>query len=241
MPRYEIMRHMIKPNLGLISCRQISSETWQHVFISEGITDDCYVSNKTKERGYLFPLYLFNGDNKTANLHPTILDDLTKKYEQSISPEEIFYYIYGVLYSKNYRIKYIEFLKRDFPRIPFPKDLPSFNHLAQLGKELIYLHLMKKQLPSTIKYEVSGSNNVESIKYSDGKLYINNLQYFDNIPDCVWEFHIGGYQVLDKWLKSRKKRELSVQEILHFIQIVEVLKETIRIMNEIDKIPFLPE
>lgn len=241
MPRYEIMRHLIKPNIGMISCRQISSENWQHIFVTEGITDDCYVSNKTKERGYLFPLYLYNEEIKQSNLHPTILKDLTKNYAHPISPEAIFYYVYGILHSKIYRTKYIEFLKRDFPRIPFTTDYSKFSEIARMGKELVELHLMKKQFPPTIKYEITGSNNVESVKYTNGKLYINKTQYFDNIPNNVWNFYIGGYQVLDKWLKSRKKRELSVQEILHFIQIVEVLKETIRIMEEIDKINFLTD
>jgi hypothetical protein len=129
----------------------------------------------------------------------------------------------------------------DFPRIPIVKEYQVFSSLSELGIKLIELHLMKKQFPPMIKYEIAGSNTVDSVKYNDGKLYINKTQYFDNIPENVWNFHIGGYQVLDKWLKSRKKRELSVQEILHFIQIVEVLKETIRIIDEIDKIDFLPK
>jgi predicted helicase len=241
-PRYEIMQHMLKPNLGLHTCRQLSGENWQHILISEGITDDCYVSNKTKERGYLFPLYRYQADGtRHYNIDPILLENLSAIYAREISPEEIFYYTYGVLYSQKYRSKFTEFLKIDFPRIPFTQQYSTFLELSRLGKYLIELHLMKKQQPPSIKYEVPGSKNVESVKYTDGKLFINQTQYFENIPENVWNFCIGGYLVLDKWLKSRKKRELSVQEILHFIQIVEVLRQTIRIMDEIDKIDFLPK
>lgn len=99
---------------------------------------------------------------------------------------------------------------------------------------------MRKQLPPTVRYEIAGSNTVESVKYQDNKILINKIQYFNGISEKVWNFHIGGYQVLEKWLKSRMKRELSIQEIMQFIQIVEVLNETIKIMDKIDQMDFLP-
>lgn len=190
---------------------------------------------------YLFPIYRYDNGKKMFNINTDLSRELEELYKTTISEIDIFYYIYGILHSRIYRTKYSEFLKIDFPRIPFVKEYNRFDELSRLGKELSDLHLMKKQFPPTVKYEISGSNSVETPKYTDGKLYINKTQYFGNIPESIWNFHIGGYQVLDKWLKSRKKRELSVQEILHFIQIVEVLKETSRIMDEIDKIDFLPE
>jgi predicted helicase len=143
------------------------------------------------------------------------------------------------LHSEEYRKRYTELLSIDFPRIPFTDNLSIFNQLAKMGEELVELHLMKKSFPPAVKYEVSGSNSVDCVKYLEGRVYINHTQYFDNVPENVWNLHIGGYQVLDKWLKNRKKRELSVREILHFIQVIEVLKETIRIMNEINEIHFL--
>jgi predicted helicase len=244
MPRHEIMRNMIKPNLAIHTCRQISGGDWQHVLVSDCIADDCYVSNKTKERGYIFPLYLYkeNQDDEVrqCNINSIIISNLEERFLRDIQPDDIFYYVYGVLHSKKYRKRYVEFLKRDFPKIPFTDDYVKFTQIASLGKSLVELHLEREQLPPTIKYEIFGNNKVESIKYVSGKLYINKTQYFDNISEDIWNFHIGGYQVLDRWLKYRKNRELSDQEILHFIQIVEILKETIRLMNEIDKINLLP-
>jgi predicted helicase len=239
MPRPETMQNMLKPNIAIQTCRQISGSNWQHVLVTEGITDDCYVSNRTKERGYVFPLYVYGEDGtKKPNISEELLKELFEKYSTNVLPETLFDYIYGVLFSENYRKKYVELLKFDFPRIPFTSDYSRFLKMSQLGQNLIELHLMKKLLPPKVKYEIPGSNNVEFVKFSDGKISINSSQYFEGIPENVWNFYIGGYQVLFNWLKSRIKRELSVQEILSFIQIVEILKETIGIMEEIDKIDF---
>ncbi len=241
MPRYEIMKSMLKQNIGLYTCRQISGENWQHILITDKITDDCYVSNKTKERGYLFPLFSYLDDGtRLYNLNEKMIKELNKLYSREIPQEDIFFYIYGLLQSKKYRKRYEEFLKRDFPRIPFPNDYFNFIEISQLGKELADLHLMQKQRQSSVKFEISGSNIIELIKYSDSKVYINKIQYFDGIPENIWNYYVGSYHVLDKWLKYRKDKELTVHEILHFIQIVEVIKCTLRIMEEIDKIDFLP-
>jgi predicted helicase len=230
-----------KTNLCLITPRQIGTSSYRHTFITEFVANDCLLSNISKEADYAFPLYLYSNGERQLNLNPLFIEKIHDQYNETITPESILAYIYAVLHSQKYRALFLNLLKLDFPRIPIVKEYQVFSSLSELGTQLIELHLMKKQFPPTIKYEISGSNTVDSVKYNDGKLYINKTQYFDNIPENVWNFHIGGYQVLDKWLKSRKKRELSVQEILHFIQIVEVLKETIRIMNEIDKIDFLPK
>jgi predicted helicase len=239
MPRPEVMSHMIKGNIGLLfHKREELLIPYAHFFVTNQIVEHCCLSIKTT--CYLAPLYLYNADKKTDNINPAILKDLSEKFSHEISPEDIFYYIYGVLHSWNYRTKYAEFLKRDFSRIPFTKDYIIFTKIARFGKDLVELHLMKKQLPPTIKYEIAGSNSVDNVKYLDGKVFINKTQYFDVVPENVWNFYIGGYQVLDKWLKSRKKRELTVPEIMLFIQIVEILKETIGLMNEIDKIDFYP-
>ena len=240
MPRPELMQNMLNENVALITSRLTKGETFKHAYVSQTISEVILLSSKTSNNAFVFPLYRYENNHKLANINEKLIEQLKEGYGCQITPEQIFYYIYGVVHSEKYRKKYTDLLRIDFPRIPFTTDFSIFTQLAKLGKELVELHLMKKQLPPTVKYEVAGSNNVESVKYLDGKLYINKTQYFDNVPENVWIFNIGGYQVLDKWLKSRKKRELSVQEILHFIQIVEVLKETIRIMDEIDKIDFLP-
>jgi len=239
-PRFEIMKEMLQENLGIITVRQVAEGIFNHALVTEDIVDN-RLMRSNKGICYLFPLYRYDDGKRITNVNSSLMNELKIQYSNEISATDFFSYVLGILHSQKYRTKYSEFLKIDFPRIPFTSDYSIFTKIAQLGKQLTELHLMKKQLPPTVKYEVSGSNNVESVKYLDGKLYINKTQYFNNVPENVWNFHIGGYQVLDKWLKSRKKRELSVQEILHFIQIVEVLKETIRIMDEIDKIDFLPE
>jgi predicted helicase len=241
-PRDLLINHIAgKNNLSLIIPRQIGTSSYRHAFISELVANDCLLSNISKEADFAFPFYLHSNGERQLNLNPLFVEKIHNQYNETITPESILAYIYAVLHSQKYRTLFLNFLKLDFPRIPIVKEYQVFSSLSELGTQLIELHLMKKQFPPTIKYEISGSNSVESVKYTDGKLYINKTQYFDSIPENVWNFYIGGYQVLDKWLKSRKKRELSVQEILHFIQIVEVLKETIRIMDEIDKIDFLPE
>ena len=238
MPRPEIMKDMLKGNIGLISVRQVAEGIFNHVLVTQGIIESrVMLSNKGID--YLFPIYHYENGKQIININSKLFTELQSKYRNEVTELEIFYYIYAILYSRDYRTKYAEFLKIDFPKIPFVANYSVFIEIARLGKDLTELHLMKKQLPPTVKYEIAGSNRVESVKYIDGKVYINKIQYFDGVLENVWNFRIGGYQVVDKWLKSRMKRELSVQEILHFIQIIEVLNETIKIMDKIDEISLL--
>jgi predicted helicase len=235
--RSEVMKHMLKENLGLITVRQVKAgEVWQHCWISDGIIESSYISNKTSEINYLFPLYLYSDFEKKANIDPDIYKTLSEKYNKELTPEEIFYYIYAIFYSPTYRKRYGEFLQFDFPRIPFIDNYEIFKKLAELGKELVELHLMRKRLPTKVKFDVIGSNVVEKVKYENGKVWINKEQYFDGVPEEIWDFYIGGYQVLDKWLKSRKNRKLESKDIEQFLQIVEIISETIRLMKEIDKV-----
>jgi predicted helicase len=261
MPRGEVMRHMLsdQKNFSLISCRQIISGSWAHVFLSNVITDDSFVSNKTKERGYLFPLYLYNDTgnkkpNKNQNNHlfvnepqaqynerrenfaPKFRAFIDRKYGHHYEPEEILGYIYAVLHSPTYRRKYAEFLKIDFPRIPLVDDRKTFETLAALGWGLVQAHLLK-DIPGQPQVEITkGSDLVEKPTYNgpEQRLYINPKQYFAPVPEDVWNFHIGGYQVLDKYLKSRKGRELSLDEIENVMNVVKVLRFTIDRMQEID-------
>jgi len=246
-----------KENLCLGIGRQglaVQDPLWSLVTISEKPID----ANIFRRGGVnIFPLYLYSEENKITlkklNLNGQFLEYIETKYgvvcgikdesgtKNFLKSENIIYYIYAILHSIKYRTMFRDFFETEPPRIPFPNEYSTFKNVSKLGEELVNLHLLKKQLPPTIKYEISGSNVVNSIKYADEKVFINKTQYFDGVPENVWKFFIGGYVVLDKWLKERKNRELAVQEILHFIQIVEILKETIRLMNEIDKITFLPE
>ena len=180
----------------------------------------------------------------------TGLDDTDKESPNTFAPIDILDYIYAVLHSPNYREKYKEFLKIDFPRVPFPTTLSGFRTLTALGAELRQIHLLESETIENYitEYPEDGNNVVVKPRYeinpvrvlnSDrvvGKVHINDSQYFDNVPEVAWNFYIGGYQPAQKWLKDRKGRELSYEDILHYQKIIVALSETDRIMKEIDTI-----
>ena len=156
---------------------------------------------------------------------------------EGVGSKNIFYYIYAVLYSNIYRTKYAEFLKIDFPRIPFTKDYKLFIQLGKLGKQLADLHLLhsddlRKVIP---KFPFTERKKVDKIIYEDGKVWINNEQYFDGVKENVWKYQIGGYQACEKWLKDRKERTLTFEEIQTYLKIVTALSKTIKLQKEIDK------
>ena len=178
----------------------------------------------------------FEGKTRLENLAPPFRKEIDAKYGKHYSPEDILGYIYAILHSPLYRAKYQEFLKIDFPRIPLVDDRETFEILSELGQELLQAHLLK-MIPTEPKVEVNkGGFEVEKSAYDkkQQRLYINNDQYFSPIPKEVWEFHVGGYQVLDKYLKSRKGRTLSLDEIENIQNIVKVLAFTIAQMQKID-------
>jgi predicted helicase len=164
--------------------------------------------------------------------------EVRPEFRATFAPIDILDYIYAVLHSPAYREKYKEFLKIDFPRVPYPKDLAAFWKLIALGGELRQIHLLESPVVEKFitQYPVDGNNKVEKIKYEDKKVFINETQYFDHVPAMAWEFYIGGYQPAQKWLKDRKGRELTFDDILHYQKVVVALSETDRIMKEIDKI-----
>ncbi|MDD1609393.1 MAG: hypothetical protein LUO95_01950, partial [Methylococcaceae bacterium] len=165
----------------------------------------------------------------------------------TFAPIDLLDYIYAVLHSPSYRATYKEFLKIDFPRVPYP-DKASFWQLVKLGGELRQLHLLETKVGnaySTASYPIDGDNcitrklNKHDFEIIDtenqlGRVWINNSQYFDNIPLTAWEFYIGGYQPAQKWLKDRHGRVLNHEDILHYSKIIKALIETARIMQEID-------
>ena len=234
----KIMNNILdKDNLSLISNRQVKAGNWNHVFISNKIIESSFVSNKTGEIGTNFPLYLYTEDgSKITNLKKEIINEI-EKIVGKVSPENVFDYIYAVLHSPNYREKYKEFLKIDFPRVQYPKDAKQFKAFAALGKELRELHLLESPKVSQFitTYPVGGTNLVEKVTYKDGKVFINKDQYFGNVPELAWNFYIGGYQPAQKWLKDRKGRVLVNADIEHYQKVIVALKETERIMGEIDK------
>ncbi|HIH96881.1 MAG TPA: DNA methyltransferase, partial [Thermoplasmata archaeon] len=153
---------------------------------------------------------------------------------------EIFYYIYAVLYSPTYRKRYDEFLKIDFPRIPLPTDQEQFKNLSERGKELVELHLLKHPLLSEtgVGFPVSGTNEVEKVRY-DGeneRVYFNKTQYFEGISKEVWEYRIGAYQVLMKYLKDRKGRKLLGEEIEHYMRVAKAIGRTIEVQGKVEEV-----
>jgi predicted helicase len=250
---------MLHDNLGLITVRQVAEGIFDHAYCSDTIVES-RITLSNKGIAYLFPLYLCSEkDNpksrssgstfmlfepkadyevKKPNLSPTIIEQLLKNYKRTHSPEQIFFYIYAVLYSNIYRTKYAEFLKIDFPRVPFPKSYKLFIKMSAYGKRLVDLHLLKSvDLKSkSIKLQGKGEKKVEKIKYEKRKVFINKAQYFEGIAPEVWEYQIGGYQVCDKWLKERKGITLSLNDIKHYCEVITAIQKTIEIQKAIDKI-----
>lgn len=245
-PRREMYQHLSDDNITLITCRQQSSFPFQHVYMTRLLSDMCSISSQTKETGYMFPLFVKkqNIDGSLAII-PNYNEQEYAKFEtiikETINPLELLSYVYAVLHSKTYRDTYRDLLKIDFPRIPYPKDAEQFHRLAEKGAELRKLHLMEDAgtWKTGISFPVVGENNenpVESISFSDGKVYINKTQYFGNVSELAWNFYIGGYQPAQKWLKDRKGRKLEWEDIIHYGRIIYALNETDRIMEEIDEI-----
>lgn len=193
---------------------------------------------------YCMPLWIYAGagaldnDDKHVNFSDEVLEKIESCLGSSVSPQELFDYIYAVLHCNSFRQTYKEFLKSDFPRIPYPKDAEYFHCLAGKGTELRKLHLMEDAAswPMTVSFPIEGDNLVEKLEYKDGKTWINKSQYFGNVSELAWNFFIGGYQPAQKWLKDRKGRILDYQDILHYGHIIYAQTETDRIMKEIDEI-----
>jgi predicted helicase len=157
-----------------------------------------------------------------------------------LTPEDIFHYAYGVFHSPGYRSRYVEFLKIDFPRLPLTGNLELFRALARLGGELVALHLLESpKLDKPIAEFIGGRNpEVEKLSWSKNTVWLDKAQTtgFKGVREDVWNFHIGGYQVCEKWLKDRKGRILSPDDIAHYQKVVVALAETIRLMGEIDEV-----
>lgn len=270
-PQPKTMKHIVTgKNLGLVIGRQgqvVGNMPWNLIYITQNITDfNLYY----RGGGMLFPIYLYPKYNeqqtieeipkRTSNLNLDILNEIANKLDltftnekkllkNTFAPIDILDYIYAVLHSPTYREKYKEFLKIDFPRVPYPKDQNTFWKLVKLGSEIRQLHLLespKVEEPIT-NYTGDGDNVItrkltktdigyEATSATHGKVWINDTQYFDNVPLLAWEFYIGGYQPAQKWLKDRKGRVLEFEDIFHYSKIIVSLTETHRVMQEIDSI-----
>jgi predicted helicase len=266
MPRSEVMQHMLEgDNLAMIVPRQHKDEfgAWATKAIGTHKSVAAYDIN------YYFPLYLQSTtrpadvshdkknrwvammlfepkdfyDAKKPNVNPEIVDSLAQTYSKRPTPENIFHYIYAVLYSPAYRAKYSEFLRMDFPRIPFTADAKRFGKLAGLGEQLVGLHLLRSQeLDSpTCRFDGEGDGRIgkdrkTGLRYdaAEKRVSINATQGFAPVPETVWTYRIGGYQTCEKWLKDRKERHLELEDIRTYCRMVTALGRTIELQQRID-------
>jgi predicted helicase len=266
---YKCNRNALKDNYIFLTTSKNRQLSLGYFFISKVLTDRHFLDSAADSMS-VFPLYLYPEESnqqiikdtteRIPNLNLELVKDITKKLvltftnekeetKGTFAPIDILDYIYAVLHSPTYREKYKEFLKIDFPRVPYPKDEKTFWELVKLGKEVREIHLLDspKVEDYITSYPKDGNNTITTkIAKKDwelideqnqlGRIWINEEQYFDNVPVIAWEFYIGGYQPAQKWLKDRKGRELKVEDILHYQKIIVALSETNRIMQEIDKI-----
>ena len=254
-PRHDVMRHLRQDNLALSVCRLVKGPVWQHALITDKITENSYISNRTSEAGHTFPLYLYPkpGELKilterSLNLNLDFLKTFSERLAlprtapsglpEGVSPEEILAYIYAILYSPTYRERYYDFLKHGFPRVPLPQDIEHFRKLSVLGGELIDWHLLKvgNGGPPRHRFEGEGEGVVSQVRYVDGGVWINPTQHFTDVPVDVWDYEIGSYQVCEKWLKDKKGSVLSRDEVRQYRSILVAVAKTLRLMEEIDEV-----
>ncbi|WP_302367365.1 type ISP restriction/modification enzyme [Brachyspira aalborgi] len=245
--RIKIMKHFIdKENIGLVFTRIVTSQKFHHAFISDKIIDQHVNSG----RDYIAPLYLYEENSKgefkwrlpasgvEKSYKPNWTDSFKEFLKNYISdnPKEILNYIYAILYSPTYRENYKEDLKYDYPRIPFTKDKNIFDRLQKLGDELIDLHLLKKVPQSNAGYPNKGEHKISYSKYNEveKRLYINEKQYFENVKKEVYNYSIGGYKPIEKYIKAREI--LTLKDISHLIKVIAVIERTIYLQEEIDKV-----
>ncbi len=257
--RFDVMKNFIhKDNIGIVTARSNKSGIeCSHFFITNSLVEAKCGERTTQSS--VFPLYLYKEnmgqEERIVNFKKELYDKIAKslnylpcyddnvlidpisEYNGVLYPQALFDYIYAVLHSPSYRERYKEFLKIDFPRIPYPTDWEKFRDLAELGEELRQLHLMEDMPSKTgVTFPVAGSLQVDCYRWQDNRVYINAEQYFDGVPESAWNFFIGGYQPAQKWLKDRKGMTLSFEDVKHYGRIIYVLQQTERIMQEIDEL-----
>ncbi len=272
-PGRKIGQEFMKPNLGLITSRTVyGASPWQDAQVTDSIVEFGVMATRVGNTAPVSPLYLypdasaqsdaFAAKHRTLNLDPELYtaiceagginpadqaapDDDFRASTGDGRPSEVkvFDYIYGVLYSPDYRATYAEFLKIDFPRIPYPPSPEVFRHVSEKGEALRRVHLMESGAVGETPYVFTGEGDDVVASgyptYADGRVRINPHQGFDDVPEVAWTFFIGGYQPAQKWLKDRRGRALSWDDIGHYQKIIKILTETDRIMREIE-LPLAP-
>ena len=254
-PRIAVMQHLLYgDNISIVVGRQCVSD-WRYALVTKNISESNLTGTAGRfGSGYAFPLYIYHDEHGTLTRQPNLDMEIVAKFAEKIglvfeaeksgneamfAPIDLLDYIYGILHSPSYREQFKEFLKVDFPRIPYPTDANEFHRVAEIGGELRRVHLMEASLPLVTEFNVSGSNKVEAIKITEGgdglcKVWINDEQYFDNVPRVAWEFYIGGYQPAQKWLKDRKGMTLEWDDVMHYQRIISALCKTNELMQQLD-------
>lgn len=255
-PRYDLMKHFLNKNLGLIVGRQgqvIGDSEWNIVTITNSIVD-CNIFYRG--RGTVFPLYLYPESNdlfanqeRVPNLKKEIVDSIAQvinkrfttkkgKDKSTFAPEDVLDYIYAVLHTPQYRERYKEFLKIDFPRVPYPKNVEHWDAMVKQGAILRGLHLLESdEVEDYItSFPNDGDNTVGKPRYENEKVWLNVTQYFDGVPEVAWNFYIGGYQPAQKWLKDRIGRKLNFEDIMHYQKMIVALTETGKVMERLNGI-----
>jgi predicted helicase len=256
--REKYMRHFLKgENIGLVFGRRVEEQrAFTDVFVSKQMIQ--HHSLSLKEVNQVAPLYLYpddtlaTGATRTPNLDKDIVAKIESGLKLSFVPEkeagrktfapiDILDYIYAMLHSPAYKKKYDEFLRSDFPRIPYPKDAKEFWRLVELGGTLRKLHLLEAEslqdfLRLPVKFPVAGDCLVDkkALRFEDGKVWINQKQYFDKVPESVWNFQVGGYTPAQKWLKDRDGRKLLEEDLDHYARICEAMRRTQELVAKID-------
>ena len=261
-PQDRVTRHLRRPNMCLATSRVVKDDAFRHVSIARGPVEVIALSTSTSTNAYMFPLYRYETDElfvaegaeqRIVNLSPRFISELetatglriselgSKRTDPAtMSPEEILGYIYALLHSPSYRLTFADELLRDFPAIPIPSGPEHFRALAAAGGELVALHLLESPKIEKPITEFIGSRNpkVEKISWLYDTVWVDKAQSsgWRGVREDVWRFRIGGYQVCHKWLKDRKGRTLSEEDVAHYQKIVVALNESIQIMAEIDEV-----
>ena len=254
-------------NVALVVSRAVNDTSFAHTFVVDIPVDKIFLSSKTSTNAYVFPLFFDHDQLGTRTRQPNLSREFLKAFcdvtgtrldtgsglPKGVTAHNIFHYMYAVLHSPAYRLRYEEPLKVEFPRLPIPSSVELFSVLADLGEVLAELHLFETSKLSCLISTYTGPKNPEvgRVGWLDGTVWLDagktNARVghratkpgtigFKGVPEQVWNFLIGGYQVCHKWLKDRKGRILSDEDIAHYQKIVVALNETIRIMEEIDKV-----
>jgi len=256
-PGYKTNKHLLKDNIGLVLKRGFDEPNSSPCFIVNSISDRRGWSRPGMQGAEsIIPIYLYNFDDaftsklyRKPNLNNGIIENISKNVNLTFTEDEptdkentfsvynLIDYIYAVLNSPEYYLKYFEYIKIDFPKVPFPKK-STFKRLVKLGSELRTIHLFESDVLNNFiaSYPVDGTNSVDKIGFSNNRVMINADQYFDKVPEIAWNFYIGGYQPAQKWLKDRKGRTLTTDEIMHYQKIIVALTETDKIMKKIDEV-----